>query len=70
MCGIAGIFKLNQEPVYEQEIKSMNNALAHRGPDGEGIFVENNIGLGHRRLAILDVSHKGSRNITRHFLKN
>ena len=48
----------NVFPVYEQEIKSMNNALAHRGPDGEGIFVENNIGLGHRRLAILDVSNK------------
>ncbi len=59
MCGIAGIFKINQQAVSTQEIKLMTDAIAHRGPDGEGVFIDGNIGLGHRRLAILDVSSKG-----------
>lgn len=60
MCGIAGIFKLKGNPVSNQEVKKMTDALAHRGPDGEGIFIDNNVGLGHRRLAILDTSPKGA----------
>lgn len=60
MCGIAGIFNLNHEPIALQTIKSMTGALAHRGPDGDGFYVSQNIALGHKRLAILDVSDKGS----------
>lgn len=60
MCGIAGIFKLNGEPVTHQEVKRMTDAIAHRGPDGEGVFLDQNLGLGHRRLSILDVSARGS----------
>jgi asparagine synthase (glutamine-hydrolysing) len=60
MCGIAGMFNLNGSPVSNQEIKLMTDALAHRGPDGEGIYIDQNLGLGHRRLAILDVSPKGA----------
>ncbi len=60
MCGIAGIFKLKGEPVSNQEIKSMTDALIHRGPDGEGLFFDENLALGHRRLAILDVSPRGA----------
>lgn len=60
MCGIAGIFKVNGNPVSEQEIKSVTNALAHRGPDGEGVYVSENMALGHRRLSILDLSAKGA----------
>lgn len=60
MCGIAGIFKLRGTPVAEQEIKRMSDALAHRGPDGEGIFIDQNLALGHRRLAILDISPRGA----------
>ncbi len=60
MCGITGIFKVNGNPVSEQEIKSVTNALAHRGPDGEGVYVSENIALGHRRLSILDLSAKGA----------
>lgn len=60
MCGIAGIFNLNEAPASEPLIKKITSILNHRGPDGEGFFVENNIALGHKRLAILDLSSKGS----------
>ncbi len=58
MCGIAGIFNINGKAVAEKQIKQMTQALAHRGPDGEDVFVNENIALGHRRLAILDTSPK------------
>lgn len=54
MCGIAGIVSLNGAAVSEQGTRAMTRALAHRGPDGEGIHVSGTVGLGHRRLAILD----------------
>ncbi|MBL7771897.1 MAG: asparagine synthase (glutamine-hydrolyzing) [Chitinophagaceae bacterium] len=60
MCGIAGIFKLNGNPVTSGEIKKMTSAIAHRGPDGDGVFTQEHVGLGHRRLAILDISAKGA----------
>lgn len=60
MCGIAGIFNFNKEPVSGKSLKSMTDAIAHRGPDGEGIFVDEYVGLGHRRLAILDISSNGA----------
>ena len=60
MCGIAGIFKINGESVTHVEIKSMTESLAHRGPDGDGIFIDENLALGHRRLSILDLSSNGS----------
>lgn len=66
MCGIAGIFNINQQPVSSQEIKLMADALAHRGPDGEGVFIDEDIGMGHRRLAILDVSPKGAQPMISH----
>lgn len=59
MCGITGIFNTNLKPCAISEIKQMANTIAHRGPDGEGYFVHENIALGHKRLAILDVSDKG-----------
>ncbi len=59
MCGITGIFHINGEPIDESLIKRMNKAIAHRGPDGEGSYVDRGIGLGHRRLAILDLSDTG-----------
>ncbi len=60
MCGIAGVFNLNGDPVSYRLVADMSEALAHRGPDGEGVYTEENIGLGHRRLSILDVSPKGA----------
>ena len=56
MCGIAGILNLTGKPVPQQTIKDMTDAIAHRGPDGEGHFIDINIALGHRRLAIIDLT--------------
>ena len=59
MCGICGIFNLNGEPVSPVNLRKMTDAIAHRGPDGEGFFIDSFLGLGHRRLAIIDLSPKG-----------
>lgn len=59
MCGIAGIINLDQQRIDESVISSMSDAIAHRGPDGRGIFIDGNIALGHRRLSILDLSDNG-----------
>ena len=57
MCGIAGILKLDpRETVEEARLKRMRDVLRHRGPDGEGLWIDGRIGLGHRRLAIVDVA--------------
>jgi asparagine synthase (glutamine-hydrolysing) len=59
MCGIIGIFNLNGEPVSPVMLRKMTDAIAHRGPDGEGFYIDSFIGLGHRRLAIIDLSPAG-----------
>ena len=60
MCGINGILHLqSQKKVDERVLTKMRDSLEHRGPDDQGLFIENNIGLGHRRLSILDVSKAG-----------
>ncbi len=59
MCGIAGIFNLNGEPVSPVALRRMTDAIAHRGPDGEGYYTDSFVGLGHRRLAIIDLSSAG-----------
>jgi len=64
MCGLAGIFNFNKEPVALPTLKKMAAAIAHRGPDSEGFFVDANIGFAHRRLAIIDTSSKGSQPMT------
>jgi len=58
MCGIAGILSLNQHPIPAPPIQEMTRVLAHRGPDGEGFWSnpEQTVVLGHRRLAIIDLS--------------
>ena len=55
MCGITGKFNFDGSAVPEQLIKAMNNEITYRGPDDEGVFVSQNIGLGQRRLAINDL---------------
>ena len=56
MCGIAGIlYRDRQRPVDLAVLKSMGEAIAHRGPDGEGFFAAAGVGLVHRRLAIIDL---------------
>ena len=56
MCGIAGIFGLDDKIKTTEVIKLMAKSLAHRGPDAEGFFVDDGIALGHRRLSIIDLS--------------
>src|SRR5438876_1681379 len=57
MCGICGIVNFNTtEPVDRGLVERMTSAQAHRGPDDHGYFVEDNVGLGHRRLSIIDLS--------------
>jgi asparagine synthase (glutamine-hydrolysing) len=59
MCGIAGIFNMNSAPVSISTLRNMTDAIAHRGPDGEGFYTDSFIGLGHRRLAIIDLTSAG-----------
>lgn len=58
MCGIAGVVAWDGK-IRNSIIRSMTDAIAHRGPDGEGHFVEEGVAIGHRRLAILDLSTTG-----------
>ncbi|MBS1933432.1 MAG: asparagine synthase (glutamine-hydrolyzing) [Bacteroidetes bacterium] len=68
MCGIAGIISTNTSQVYAERLHKMTNAIAHRGPDGEGFWTNNtqSVGFGHRRLAIIDLSKNASQPM--HFL--
>lgn len=60
MCGINGILALDGErPELGDAVDRMNTALAHRGPDDAGIFSEDGVALGHRRLSIIDLSDAG-----------
>ena len=61
MCGIAGIiYKKNQHGRIQNELEQMLNLIVHRGPDGLGTkFFDSKIALGHRRLAILDLTDDG-----------
>jgi asparagine synthase (glutamine-hydrolysing) len=57
MCGIAGIYNYKTlEPVSERFLKSMNDTLVHRGPDDQGFYVSDEVGLAHRRLSIIDLA--------------
>lgn len=60
MCGIAGILNLNRKPVNNDVLKKMTSVIAHRGPDGEDFWHDKEIGLGHRRLAIIDLTSLGN----------
>jgi len=59
MCGITGLIHLDSAPASPAILQRMTNAIAHRGPDGEGHWIEGNVALGHRRLAIIDLSPAG-----------
>jgi asparagine synthase (glutamine-hydrolysing) len=59
MCGIAGLIHFDGQSVAPVNLRRMTDALAHRGPDGEGQWIEGNVGVGHRRLAIIDLSPAG-----------
>ncbi len=64
MCGIAGIFNINQEPVSNSVLDRILSKLAHRGPDGRDSYIDQNIGLAHHRLAIIDPSNRSAQPMT------
>ncbi len=61
MCGITGIISTNTETIarFTADIRRMTQTLAHRGPDGDGFFLNKHMTFGHRRLAIIDLSENG-----------
>lgn len=61
MCGISGIWNLNGKRLQHEDLRSFNDTLTHRGPDDSGYFMSTSeaIGMGHRRLSILDLSSDG-----------
>ena len=66
MCGISGIINHNKQPVKEQDIRLMMQAIKHRGPDDEGLYIDKNVGLGFVRLSILDLSEAGHQPMCSH----
>jgi asparagine synthase (glutamine-hydrolysing) len=61
MCGIAGIFHVDvPKPVDPARVEAMTDVLAHRGPDGCGVWTAPGVGLGHRRLAVIDLTDAGA----------
>lgn len=59
MCGIVGQLNFDNTPVSPVILKKMTDVIKHRGPDGEGHWIDENVGLGHRRLSIIDLSPAG-----------
>ena len=57
MCGIVGVFQ--KRPLSKNTLLSMTEAMRHRGPDDQGIYIDGNVGLGHRRLSIIDLTSTG-----------
>ena len=60
MCGIAGIITKDSSELTIDRLKKMTDIIAHRGPDGDGqwISADGQVGIGHRRLSIIDLSHE------------
>jgi asparagine synthase (glutamine-hydrolysing) len=59
MCGITGIVHRDGGPACRDALQRMTDAVAHRGPDGEGLFLDGPVGIGHRRLSIIDLTAAG-----------
>lgn len=66
MCGIAGIVSSDPQATNLPSLKRMTDAIAHRGPDGEGFWIsgDQKVGLGHRRLKVIDLSEDGRQPMT------
>lgn len=59
MCGITGILDTSGSKISKKILQKMNDTIVHRGPDGEGFYIDGPLGFGHRRLAIIDLTDKG-----------
>lgn len=57
MCGIVGIVSNTEKPIQFDVLERMNQKIFHRGPDDDGFYINQNVGLAMRRLSIIDVSH-------------
>jgi asparagine synthase (glutamine-hydrolysing) len=55
MCGIFGIVNFDEKPVLKESLKIMSDKMIHRGPDDEGMLIDDNVGIGMRRLSIIDI---------------
>src|SRR5687768_12837327 len=65
MCGICGIvYHDPSQLVPEEFVQKMSNSIRHRGPDDSGIYIDGDVGLGFRRLAIIDLSPTGHQPMT------
>ncbi len=64
MCGICGVYGPDRRDELDQRVRRMTQSIAHRGPDASGVYVADNIALGHRRLSILDLSPAGAQPMT------
>ena len=64
MCGIVGIVRFDGAPVSESLLREMTGRLAHRGPDADGFWLSGSVGLGHRRLSIIDVGSSAQPMVT------
>jgi asparagine synthase (glutamine-hydrolysing) len=60
MCGICGIVHFDHRPVSASELVAMRDVMINRGPDHGGLWTKGHAGLGHRRLAIIDLSERGN----------
>src|SRR5688572_25238359 len=64
MCGIVGVLRFDGKAVDEEQLRSMRDTMFHRGPDDGGLYVNGPVGLGHRRLSIVDLSDAGHQPMT------
>lgn len=64
MCGIIGVLRFDGRPVDEDQLTAMRDTMFHRGPDDAGIYVNGAVGLGHRRLSIVDLTAAGHQPMT------
>ena len=64
MCGICGIIDWNNEEIDSTQLTKMRDIMFHRGPDAAGLHLESGVGLGHRRLSIIDLSEAGNQPMT------
>ncbi|MBT0584939.1 asparagine synthase (glutamine-hydrolyzing) [Alteromonas oceanisediminis] len=66
MCAIVGVINFNKQPVSSVVVARMRDSMSHRGPDDSGVWTENNVSFGHRRLTILDLSSSGHQPMSSH----
>ena len=64
MCGITGYYTSSKKQIAKDALQVATNTMSHRGPDDAGYYVDENVGLGHRRLSIIDLSSAGHQPMT------